>query len=93
MSVTVKVEPTRNADSVVFKLMQAIIPPGTGLSFPNRGTAQSHPIAKALFDVDGVASVWVIGSEVQVTKDPAVSWGRIKGKVVAAIKRSVIPSQ
>lgn len=89
MSVTVNVVPTRNADSVVFKLMQALIPPGTGLSFPNRETAQSHPIAKAVFEVQGVASVWVIGSEIQVTKDPAVSWGRIKGKVVAAIKRAI----
>lgn len=90
MSVSVKVEPTRNADSVIFKLFDALIPPGTGLTFPNREIAQSHPVAKALFDIRGVVSVWLIGKEIQVTKDPTVSWGSIKGKVVETIKR-VIP--
>ncbi|MDH5763631.1 MAG: NifU N-terminal domain-containing protein [Nitrospinota bacterium] len=87
MSVNVKVEPTRNEDSVVFKLNKILIPPGTGSSFPNREIAQSNPLAKALFEVRGVASVWLIGSEVQVTKDPAFSWGAVKGKVVETIKR------
>ena len=87
MSVTVKTETTRNEHSVIFKLLKTLIPPGTGSSFPNRGTAQDHPLAKALFELPGVVSVWIIGSEVQVTKDPAVSWGTLKGKVVETIKR------
>ncbi len=87
MSVTVTVETTRNEDSVVFILDKTLIPPGTGSPFPNRETAQSHPLAKALFEINGVASVWLIGSEVQVTKNGAVSWGAIKAKIVETIKR------
>ncbi len=87
MSVTVTVEPTRNEDSVVFILDKSLIPPGTGSSFSNRESAKDHPLARALFEIRGVNSLWIIGSEVQVTKDPGVSWGSIKAKIVETIKR------
>ena len=88
MSVSVTVEPTRNENSVVFKLDKTLIPPGTGTSFPNRGSAQNHPLAKALFDIQGVTSIWLIGSEIQVTKDDSVSWGAVKGKIVEVIRQN-----
>ena len=40
MSVSVTVEPTRNENTVAFKLDKALIPPGTGSSYPNREKAQ-----------------------------------------------------
>ncbi len=87
MSITVTVETTRNADSVIFKLKTTLLPPGIGGSFPNREIAQSHPLAKALFEIQGVASVWLIGSEIQITKDAGTTWGAIKAKIVETIKR------
>ena len=87
MSVEVTVEPTRNEDSVVFILNKTLIPPGTGSTFSNRESAKDHPLARALFEIRGVNSLWIIGSEVQVTKDPGVSWGAIKAKVVETIKQ------
>lgn len=88
MSVQVTVEPMRNKNSVSFILDKTLIPPGTGSSYPNRNSAQSNPLAKALFEIQGVSSVWLLGNEVQVTKDDRVTWGAIKGKVVETIRKS-----
>ena len=87
MSVNVTVEPMRNENSVAFILDKTLIPPGTGNSYPNREKAQNNPLAKALFEIQGVSSVWVLGNEVQVTKDDQVTWGAVKSKVVETIKR------
>ena len=88
MSVSVTVEPTRNENTVVFKLDKDLIPPGTGNSYPNRETAQNDPLAKALFDIQGVSSVWVLGNEVHVTKEDQVTWGAVKSKVVETIRQN-----
>jgi hypothetical protein len=87
MSVKVTVEPMRNEHSVSFILDKTLIPPGTGSSYPNSEKAQSNPLAKALFEIQGVSSVWVLGNEVQVTKDDQATWGAVKSKVVETIRR------
>jgi len=87
MPVQVTVEPMRNENSVAFILDKTLIPPGTGNPYSNRESAQSNPLAKALFEIQGVSSVWILGNEVQVTKDDEVTWGALKGKVVETIKR------
>lgn len=88
MSVNVTVEPMRNEHSVSFLLDKTLIPPGTGESYPNREKAQSNPLAKALFEIQGVSSIWILGNEVQVTKDDGASWGALKGRLVEAIRKN-----
>jgi hypothetical protein len=88
MSVSVTVETTRNENTVVFKLDKDLIPPGTGSSYPDREKAQSNPLAKALFEIQGVSSVWVLGNEVHVTKEDDVTWGAVKSKVVETIRKN-----
>ena len=88
MPVNVTVEPMRNENSVSFILDKTLIPPGTGNPYPNREKAQSDPLAKALFEIKGVSSVWVLGNEVQVTKDDQVTWGALKGRVVETIRKN-----
>jgi len=88
MSVSVTVELTRNEHTVVFKLDKDLIPPGTGSSYADREKAQSNPLAKALFEIRGVSSVWVLGNEVHVTKEDDVTWGAVKSKVVETIRQN-----
>ena len=88
MSVQVTVAPTRNENSVSFVLDKTLIPPGTGESYPNSEKAQSNPLARALFEIKGVNSIWVLGNEVQVTKDNDASWGALKGRVVETIRKN-----
>jgi len=89
MTVEVTVEPTRSENSVIFRLNRTLHPPGTGLSFPDAHTAQVNPIATALFKIKGVASVWIIGSEVQVSKEENFRWSTIHSKIVETLRRTV----
>jgi hypothetical protein len=88
MPVSVTVEPMRNENSVAFILDKTLIPPGTGNPYSNRESAQGNPLAKALFEIKGVHSIWVLGNEVQVTKDDETTWGALKGRVVETIKQN-----
>lgn len=88
MSVSMTIETTRNENTVVFKLNKDLIPPGTGSSYPNHEKAQSNPLAKALFEIKGVSSVWVLGNEVHVTKEDQFTWGAVKSKVMETIKQN-----
>jgi hypothetical protein len=88
MPVSVTVEPMRNENSVAFILDKTLIPPGTGNPYSNRESAQGNPLAKALFEIKGVHSIWVLGNEVQVTKDDEATWGALKGRVVETIKQN-----
>lgn len=89
MTVEITSTPTRTENRVTFALDKALIPPGTGLSYPDRQLAQAHPVANAIFQVDGVLSVWILGNEIEVTKDEKTRWSSIKAKVIEAIKASV----
>ncbi len=89
MTVKIQVVPTRNEHLVGFKLENPLIPPGTGLSFANPGLAQGHPIARALFEIPGVVGVWILGDEIQVTKDAGTRWSRIQSKVIETIRRTL----
>jgi len=87
MTVEVKATPTRNEHSVIFKLNKTLIPMGTGLTFPTAESARNHPLAHALFQIEGVLSVWILGDEVQVTKDESLRWTRVHSKVIETIRR------
>ncbi|MBI5427936.1 MAG: NifU N-terminal domain-containing protein [Nitrospinae bacterium] len=85
----IEVTPTRNEHSIIFKLNLKLIPPGTGLSFANPQSADSHPLARALFQVKGVVSVWIIDDEIQVTKDEKTRWGSVKPRIMEIIRSNV----
>ncbi len=87
MSVEISVGVTRNENFLHFATNRELVPKGTGLSFPDSESAQDFGLVKDLFEIDGVASVWVIGNDVQVTKEENVRWSSIKSKVMQTIKR------
>ena len=89
MTVDVTLETTRNNDSVIFKLNRELLPPGTGETYPDSDLAKDNPLASALFKIKGVLSVWIIGNEVQVSKDERVSWGRINSRIIETIKKTL----
>lgn len=48
--------------------------------------AADHPIAEAVFKVDGATSVFMVNDFVTVTKDPAESWAALQEPVQKAIE-------
>lgn len=85
MAVKIETTPTRTENLITFTLDKELIPPGTGLSYPNKESAQSHSIAKALFELSGVESVWILGNSIQVSKSDNIRWASLKAKCVETI--------
>lgn len=85
MSITVI--PTRNENTITFKVGKALLPYGKSLPFCEPGTADLHPMAEALMAVPGVNSAWIMADEIMVTKDPEVRWATVKAKVMETIRK------
>ncbi len=88
MALEITFEPTRNEHSVIFTLNREVVRPGTGLSFSGPETAKDHPLAKSLFQIKGVTSIWMISNEIQITKDDNARWSAIKSRVLETIRSS-----
>jgi hypothetical protein len=88
MSVEIKISPSRNPNYVTFSTDQNLIPLGTGLTYSDPESAESNPLAKSLFAITGVESVWILGSAIHVTKDDKISWSRIQSQVIETIRHA-----
>ncbi|WP_370468186.1 NifU family protein [Parvularcula maris] len=82
----IRTEDTPNPQSLKFLPDQPVLGEGQlGMDFPSPGAAKISPLATALFDVDGVVSVYLGGSFVTVSKDQTVDWDDIKPAVLGTI--------
>ncbi len=82
----IQTEDTPNPQSMKFLPGQAILGLGAlGMDFPNAGTAKPSPLAQALFDIDGVAGVFLGADFLTVTKYEGTEWRHIKPAVLGAI--------
>src|SRR5687768_14627343 len=67
------IEETPNPNAVKFILREAVSN-GTAHSYQSRTQAQDDPLAKALFDVDHVVSVFYMDRMITVEKDDEGDW-------------------
>ena len=91
MSVAIEVIPTRNPNYVTFSTDQNLIPPGTGLTYSDPESAESNPLAKSLFAIGGIESVWILGSAIHVTKGDKIRWARIQSRIIETIRHAANP--
>jgi len=85
MAVTVQVDTTPNENALKFTINQPAIESGHK-TYPNAEAAEESPVAKALFALDGVTSVFLMADFVTVTKKPEVSWDGIQEAAVGVIQ-------
>jgi hypothetical protein len=50
-------------------------------SYRDAGAAAGDPLARRLFEIDGVTNVLILGDWITVGKEPAVGWAEIKAGV------------
>jgi Fe-S cluster biogenesis protein NfuA len=85
-SMFIQTEDTPNPQSMKFLPGQAILGAGAlGMDFPNAGTAKPSPLVQSLFDIDGVAGVFLGADFLTVTKYEGTEWRHIKPAVLGAI--------
>ena len=80
----IQTESTPNPATLKFLPGQAVLEAGTA-DFPNLEAAAKSPLARRVFEVEGVTGVFFGTDFVTVTKTDAVAWDHIKPAVLGAI--------
>ncbi len=73
---TVHREETPNPDAMKFVCNRKVVDTGS-LSFSNARAAEGHPLGRAVFQVDGVKSLFAVNDFVTVTRRPGEDWERM----------------
>jgi len=84
----VRTRETPNPDALQFVLNAQILGRGNR-SFAARKEAGTDPLGQALFDVRGVANVFIMDNFVTVTKDNTVGWNLLRDQVWKTIEENV----
>jgi Fe-S cluster biogenesis protein NfuA len=95
MLVVQDVDLTPNPQALKFVLNENLLSRETR-NFAHREEAENDPLAKGIFKIEGVVSVFYMEKFITVEKDPAVSWGQIQKPFIEFIKKfdkSQIPAE
>lgn len=81
----IQTQDTPNPDSLKFLPGVEVLGKGNTMDFPNGTTAQSSPLAKLLFRIDGVKGVFFGADFITISKQEDAEWGVIKAEIFAVI--------
>jgi len=82
----IRTEDTPNPHSMKFLPGIPVLGFGAlGMDFPSPGAAKISPLATALFDVDGVASIYLGDAFVTVSKDETTEWEHLRPAILGTI--------
>lgn len=79
------IEPTPNPNAMKFILREPLTIGGSR-SFDRPSDAEDDPLARALFEIDNVASVFYMDRFLTITKDPFGSWDEMLPRVAEPIR-------
>ena len=86
----VRYQATPNPNAGKFTLNRRVVEGRASRSFYSAAQAAADPIAHALFELDGVASVFMVEDFVTVTKTATAEWSELVPRVTDTLQR-VLP--
>ena len=95
MLVVQDVDLTPNPQALKFIMNEKLLVTETR-NYPNKEVAENDPLAKGIFEIDGVVSVFYMDRFVTIEKKPDVGWGQIQKGFVNFVKdfdKSTIPAE
>lgn len=72
-NVSIDVQPTPNPNALKFNLSVRVVEQGSK-SYTSKEAAAESPLARRIFELDGVTSVFMLGNFVTVNKTGSASW-------------------
>lgn len=84
---TVRFQPTPNPNAGKFTLNRRTVEGSASKSFYSPEDAAGHELGAALFELDGVVSLFLVDDFVTVTKTPAARWDELVPAVQSVIER------
>jgi hypothetical protein len=85
--VTVQFQPTPNPNAGKFVAGRPLVDGPSSVSYYDAAQAAANPLAAALFELDGVASIFMVEDFVTVTKRPDADWSAMIPAVTATMER------
>lgn len=86
---TVRFQATPNPNAGKFILDRRVVEGTASKSFYSATQAAAEPVAAALFEIEGVQSLFMVDDFITVTKSPDADWQRLVPEVSAAITHSM----
>jgi hypothetical protein len=85
----VRFQPTPNPNAGKFTVGRTVVEGKSSRSFYNAEQAAADPIAAALFELEGVASIFMVEDFVTVTKQPSADWSDLIPQVTQTLERTL----
>jgi len=86
---SVRFQETPNPNAGKFTADRAVVEGRASRSYYSASQAAGDPLAEALFQIAGVASLFMVEDFVTVTKQPAAQWEQLAPRVVDTMQRSL----
>lgn len=83
----VRFQATPNPNAGKFVADRPLVEGKASRSFYTAEQAAAEPVAAALFDLDGVASIFMVEDFVTVTKQPDADWSSLIPRVTETMER------
>ncbi|HSJ06022.1 MAG TPA: NifU N-terminal domain-containing protein [Longimicrobiales bacterium] len=83
----VRFQATPNPNAGKFTVDRTLVDGRSSRSFHSPEQAAADPVAAALFELDGVASIFMVEDFVTVTKQPAADWSELVPRVTDTLER------
>jgi hypothetical protein len=83
----VRFQPTPNPNAGKFIANRSLVEGKSSRSFYNAEQAAADPVANALFDVAGVASIFMVEDFVTVTKQADADWSELIPRVIETMEQ------
>ena len=85
--INVRFQPTPNPNAGKFTVNRTVVDGNASKSFYNAEDASANALGSALFEVEGVASVFMVADFVTVTKTGDADWEKLVPEIQSVIER------
>jgi hypothetical protein len=85
---TIRFQPTPNPNAGKFIINRKVVEGTSSKSFYNADDAADHPLAAALFELEGVASLFMVDDFVTVTKTADADWNALIPQVQSVMEQT-----
>jgi hypothetical protein len=87
--VQVRYQPTPNPNAGKFTVDRPVVEGKASKSFYSSADASGHPVATSLFEIDGVANLFMVDDFITVTKSAQADWSDLVPRITAAIEKTM----
>jgi hypothetical protein len=87
--VQVRYQPTPNPNAGKFTVDRPVIEGKTSRTYYSAADATGHPVASRLFEIDGVANLFMVDDFITVTKTASADWSDLVPRITAVIEQTM----